>query len=59
MSISFAVVGIMHASELPQLLRSHKNVWDVVFRAAIAAVWLIMSIEYVRRATTKRSPTAV
>jgi hypothetical protein len=42
MAILFAVVGIMHAAELPQLLRSHKTVWDVVFHAAISTVWLIM-----------------
>ena len=59
MAILFAVVGIVHAAELPQLLRSHKSVWDVVFHAAIATVWLILSIEYVRRATTKHPPTVV
>ncbi len=50
----FAVVGIMHATEIPGLLRSHKNAWDVVFHVAIATVWLIMSIEYVRRAARKQ-----
>ena len=54
----FAVVGIMHATEIPELLRSHKSVWDVAFHVAIATVWLIMSIEYVRRARTKQ-PTVV
>jgi uncharacterized membrane protein YhdT len=59
LAILFAVVGILHVAELPHLLRGHKNGWDVVFHAAIATVWLIMSIEYVRRATTKQPPTAV
>ncbi|SPE18236.1 membrane hypothetical protein [Candidatus Sulfotelmatomonas gaucii] len=59
LAILFAVVGILHAAELPRLLRSHKNGWDVVFHAAIAMVWLIMSIEYVRRAATKQPPTAM
>ena len=57
LAILFAVVGILHAAELPRLLRSHKNGWDVVFHAAIATAWLIMSIEYVRRAATKLPPS--
>jgi hypothetical protein len=59
MATLFAVVGILHAADLPRLLRSHKNGWDVVFHAAIATVWLIMSIEYVRRAATKQPPTGM
>ena len=59
MAILFAVVGILHAAELPRLLRTHKSGWDVVFHAAIATVWLIMSIEYVRRAATKQPPAAM
>jgi len=57
LAILFAVVGIMHATELPELLRSHKSIWDVVFHAAIATVWVVMSIEYARRATRKQPPT--
>ena len=59
LAIFFAVVGILHAAQLPRLLRSHKNGWDVVFHAAIATGWLSMSIEYVRRAATKQPPTAM
>ena len=59
LAVLFAVVGIMHATEIPVLVRSHNNVWDVVFHGAIATVWLIMSIEYVRRATKKQPPTVV
>jgi ABC-type transport system involved in cytochrome c biogenesis permease subunit len=59
MAFLFAVVGIMHTTEIPGLLRSHKNVRDVVFHVAIATVWLIMSVGYVRRATRKQPPTAV
>ena len=58
LAILFAVVGIMHATELPELLRSRKNAWDVVFHVAIAVVWLAMSVEYARRATRKQPPTA-
>ena len=58
MATLFAVVGILHEAELPRLLRAHKNSWDVLFHAAIATVWLIMSIEYARRATTKQPPAA-
>ena len=58
LAILFAVVGAMHAVELPRLLRSHKDVWDVVFHAVIATVWLAMSVEYVRRATRKQPPTS-
>lgn len=59
LAILFAVVGILHTAELPSLLRAHKNGWDILFHAAIATVWLIMSIEYVRRATTKHPPAAM
>ena len=59
LAIFFAVVGILHALQLPRLLRSHKNGWDDVFHAAIATGWLSMSIEYVRRAATKQPPTAI
>jgi ABC-type transport system involved in cytochrome c biogenesis permease subunit len=59
LAILFAVVGIMRAAELPELLHSRKNVSDVVFHVAIATVWLAMSVEYVRRATKKQPPTAV
>ena len=52
-----AIVGIMHVAELPGLLRSHNNVWDVVFQVGIAALWLAMSVRYVRRATRKQPPT--
>jgi hypothetical protein len=58
LAILFAVVGLMHAIELPELIRSHRNIWDVVFHTAIAVVWLTMSVEYVRRAK-KKPPTAV
>jgi len=58
LAILFAVVGVMHAVELPRLLRSHKDVWDVVFHLAIATVWLVMSVEYVRRATRKQPSTS-
>ena len=58
LAILFAVVGAMHAVELPRLLRSHKDVWDVVFHAANATVWLAMSAEYVRSATRKQPPTS-
>ena len=34
LAIFFAVVGILHAAELPRLLRSHKSGWDVVFHVA-------------------------
>jgi amino acid transporter len=57
LAILFAVVGVMHVVELPRLLRSHKDVWDVVFHVVIATVWLAMSLEYVRRAT-RRKPSA-
>jgi hypothetical protein len=58
LAIFFAVVAILHALvELPRLLRSHKNGWEVVLHAAIATGWLIMSIEYVRRAATKQPPS--
>jgi hypothetical protein len=53
----FAVVGIMHAVEIPKLLRGHKDVWDVVFHAVIATVWLLISVDYLRRATTKKPAT--
>lgn len=56
MAILFAVVAIVHAIQVPELLRSHKNLWDVVFHAAIATVWLIMSIEYFRRASRSSLP---
>jgi len=59
LAILFAVVGIMHATELPELLRSRKNVWDLVFHVVIAIVWLAMSVEYVHRAIRKQQPTAV
>ena len=58
LAILFAVVGAMHAVELPRLLRSHKDVWDVVFHVAIATVWLAMSVEYARRAVRKQPPTS-
>ena len=58
LAVLFAVVGILHAAELPGLLRSHKNVWDVVFHVAIATVWLAMSIDYVRRAARKQASTS-
>jgi ABC-type transport system involved in cytochrome c biogenesis permease subunit len=50
----FAFVGIMHVVQLPSLLRSHKDVWDVVFHVALATLWLGMSVGYARRATTKQ-----
>jgi hypothetical protein len=59
LAVLFAVIAIMHAVELPELLRNRKNGWDIVFHVAIAAVWLTMSVEYVRRATRKQPPTAI
>ena len=56
LAILFAIVGIMHVTEIPGLVRSHKN-WDILFHVAIAAVWLTMSVDYVRRATRKQPPT--
>lgn len=50
LAILFAFVAIMHAIQIPELLRGHKSFWDVVFHVAIATVWLIMSIEYFRSA---------
>ena len=58
LAILFAAVGIMHAAELPRLLHGHKNVWDVVFYVVIATVWLAMSVDYLRRATTKKPSTS-
>ena len=58
LAILFALVGIMHAAELPRLLRSHKNIWDLVFHVAIATVWIAMSVEYARRATRKQLSTS-
>ena len=58
LAVLFAVVGILHAAELPGLLRSHKNVWDVVFHVAITTVWLAMSVDYVRRASRKQASTS-
>ena len=56
LAILFAVVGTMHASQIPHLLRTHQDVWDVVFHGAITTVWLFMSIRYLRRAITKQHP---
>lgn len=58
MAILFAVVGTIHAVELPRLLRSHKDIWDVIFHAAIATLWLAMSVEYARRATRGQPTTS-
>ena len=58
LAILFAVVGVMHAVELPRLLRSHKDVWDVVFHVVITTVWIAMSVDYVRRATRKQPSTS-
>jgi hypothetical protein len=57
-AILFAVVGTMHAGELPSIFRSHKDVWDVFFHAVIGTVCLGMSVEYVRRATRKQPSTS-
>jgi len=54
-AILFAVIAIMHAAEVPGLIRSHKNGWDVVFHIGIATVWLSMSIDYVRRVARKQT----
>ena len=58
LAILFAVVGVMHAVEVQGLLRSHKDVWDVVFHVVMATAWLAMSVEYVRRAMRKQPPTS-
>ena len=50
----FGVVSILHAIQIPELLRSRKSLWDLVFHVAIAFVWLIMSVDYFRRAATKQ-----
>jgi hypothetical protein len=50
LAILFTAVGAMHATELPKILRSHKNIWDVIFHAGIATVWFAAGIQYVRRA---------
>jgi len=54
LAILFAVVGIIHATEIPELLRSHKNVWSITFHAAISTVWPMMSVEYGRRAKSNQ-----
>ena len=59
LAICFAVAGILNGADLPRLIRSHKSGWEVVFHAAITTLWLIISIEYVRRARTKQPRTAM
>jgi hypothetical protein len=56
LAILFAVVAVVHAIQVPELLRNRKDFWDLTFHVATASVWLIMSIEYFRRAT-KEQPT--
>jgi hypothetical protein len=56
LAILFAVVAIMHVIQIPELLRSRKDFWDLMFHIAIATLWLIMSIEYSRRATRSSRP---
>jgi hypothetical protein len=54
MAILFAFVATRHAILIAELLRSHKDFWDLVFQVASATLWLIMSIEYFRRSTKKQ-----
>ena len=51
LAILFAFVATVHAIQIPELVRSHRDSWDLVFHVGISVVWLIMSIEYFRRAS--------
>jgi hypothetical protein len=54
---SFAFVVMMQGVTIPRIVRSHKNVWDLVFHIATTAIWLVMSAEYYRHAARKPSPS--
>ena len=51
----FAFAAIMQGMGIPRLLRSHKDVWDLIFHIATPVFWLVLSIDYFRRAVRKHS----
>jgi hypothetical protein len=59
MAILCVFIATVQASRIPALLRGHGNRWDLVFHVALAAIWLLMSIDYFRRGIGKQaSPPA-
>jgi hypothetical protein len=54
----FAFAAIMQGMGIPRLLRNHKDVWDLILHIATPTVWLVLSIEYFRRAVRKHSASS-
>ena len=55
---AFAFVAIVQSMRLPVLLRSHTNLWESALHVGMVAVWLVLSIEYFRRAFRKPPTTS-
>lgn len=58
LAILFAAVAVIYLVPLPGLLRNRKDYCDAAFHVASAALWLAMSVDHARRATTKRPQPA-
>ena len=56
LGILFAFVAIIHAMQIPALLRGHGSRWDLVFQAGITGIWFLLSIDYFRRARKQPGP---
>src|SRR5215472_5535364 len=52
----FAIVAIVQAMRLPDLLRRRTNLWESVLYVFMVATWLILSIDYFRRAFRRPPP---